>query len=124
MTRAANPVKILGISKSKKHGCYTLEKKQRFFSGFRKFLADLGFGEEESAFEIYSFARPVDKKWGEPIIYREDDIKKYVDMRFHFSSKDYLIDVVFGKSRIFLIISTDKDRQEFISEKIQKFCSY
>lgn len=119
----ADMIKLFGIRKFEFHSDYTLEKKQEFFSGFRKLLEDLGFGKEESTIEIYSFGRPSDRN-GEPITTKEKNIKKLFDKHFFFQNEDCMVDVVFGKSRIFLIIATKKDRQQEISRKVQKFCSY
>ena len=116
-------VKIFGLSKFEYHSDYILEKKQEFLSGFRKFLVDIGFGEESSNFEIYSFARPLDKD-GEPDASKEISISKLVDQHYFFQNNDYMIDLVIGKQKIFLMISTTKDRQEEISVKVQKFCSF
>ncbi|MDP2925790.1 MAG: hypothetical protein Q8N99_05455 [Nanoarchaeota archaeon] len=118
-----NPLKILGLKKSEKHNYYELENKQEFFSGFRKLLVDLGFGEESSNIEIYSFGRPPGDD-GEYILTKEEDINDYIDRHFYFENNNFRIDVVFGKKKIFLVINSDKDKQEKISEKVQKFCSF
>ena len=116
-------IKIFGISKFELHNYYNLEKKQEFFAGFRKLLTELGFGREDSNPIINRFGRPTDSM-GEAIQTKEDDIKEYVDRHEFFDNKDYMIDIVFGKERIFLIIATKRDRQQEISQKVQKFCSY
>ena len=118
-----NPIKIFGLRKTEKHSNYELEKRQEFFSGFRKLLVDLDFGDESSNIEIYGFGRPSGDD-GEPILTKEDDIAKYIDRHYYFENDSFRVDVIFGKEKIFLIINSDKDRQEKISEKVQKFCSF
>ncbi|MFH0936137.1 MAG: hypothetical protein V1815_00470 [Candidatus Woesearchaeota archaeon] len=118
-----NPLKIFGLRKSEKHNYYEIEKNQKFFSGFRKLLVDLGFGEESSNIEIYGFGRPSGDD-GEPILTKEENINDYVDKHSYFENNEFRIDLVFGKKKIFLIINSDKDKQEKISEKVQKFCSF
>jgi len=112
-------LKLLGIGKSENRCYYILPKKQKFFSFFRQFLLDLGI----KKFEADSFARPLDKKFAEPIFDKEDNIKKYVDVHYSFvdGKKQYLVDLVFGKNSIFLIIFTKKDKQDEISKLINKF---
>ena len=117
------PIKIFGLRKTEKHSNYELEKKQEFFSGFRKLLMDFGFGDESSNIEIYGFGRPSGDD-GEPILTEEEDINKYIDRHFYFENENFRIDIIFGNEKIFLIINSDKDKQDKVSEKVQKFCSF
>lgn len=117
-----NLVKILGLSKSERHNYYQLEKKQEFFAGFRKLLVDFGFDEDRDP-AIYGFGRPSDENY-EYITTKEEDIKAYVDVHYYFENDEFRIDVVFGSSKIFLIINSDKDKQKEVSKKVQKFCSF
>ena len=66
-------LKLLGIGKSAKHNHYTFQKKQEFFTIARELLKFLRF----EKYEWDGFARPKDKKWGEPIYDKEDKIKNY-----------------------------------------------
>jgi|TARA_Y100000310_G_C19976503_1_gene487825 hypothetical protein len=116
-------VKIFGLSKFEFHTFYELGKEQDFFSGFRKFLVNMEFGEENSNYEIYSFGRPDDKDH-EPDTSKEENIKDYVDKHYFYQNDKYMIDLVFGKEKIFLMIASKKDKQQEISEKVQKFCSF
>ena|SRR3989344_6442568 len=113
-------VKLIGISKSELQSIYTLKKSPNFFKGFTKFLSELGFKE----LDYYAFGRKIDKKYGEPYQDRFENINKYVDLHHKFKNNDFLVNVIFGKSRIFIIITTKKDKQQFISNKIMKFCKY
>jgi|SRR3989338_6528739 len=113
-------VKLIGISKSKLQSIYTLKKSPYFFQGFTKFLSELDFKE----LDYYGFGRKIDKKYGEPYLDRFESINKYIDLHHKFKNKDFSINVVFGRSKIFIIINTKKDKQQFISNKIIKFCKY
>ena len=114
-------VKIFALSKSDFHNIFTLEKKQEFFSGFRKFLVDMEFDENE--FKIYSFGRPFDED-GEPDLKKEKDINELVDVYDFFSDGDVFINIVYGLNKIFLTIITKKDQQEKIMNCLNKFCSF
>jgi hypothetical protein len=116
-------IKILGSKKSDNHNLFILDKKQEFFSGFRKFLVDMDFGSEDSSFDIYSFGRPQDEEH-EPIIAREEKINEYIDQDFTFTHKGYTINVIFGKNKIFLIIFSKKNIQEKVAKAINKFCIF
>lgn len=115
-------INILGMSNWKHHYCITLEKKQEFFSGFRKLLVELGF-EENSNPVIYSFGRPQDKM-GEPIMNKEDDIQKYVDEHDFFNNDSYFIDVIFGKDKIFLIVNSNEDKLQEFYAKLEKIAIF
>jgi len=118
-----NMLKIIGLKKSECHSSYILEKKQEFFKYFRKFLSDLDFGDEDSNVEIYGFGRPNDDQ-GEPIKSKEDNINDYSDQYFLFRSEGYVIDVIFGEERIFVIVSFKEDKQEEVNNKILKFALF
>lgn len=115
--------KILGLKRSERHNLYIIEKKQSFIPGFRKFLSDLDIGNGDSDIELYGFGRPFGKD-GEPDTTKERGINEIVDEHYFFGNKEYVIDLVFGNRKIFLIIKTGRDKQKKISEKIQKFCKF
>lgn len=110
-------IKLLGIYKSKKHNTYIFKKSQAIFAIVRGLLKELGF----KKFEVEAFGRPLDKKWGEPIYNKEGKIKDYTDKRYMFEEKEYHIEIVFGKDRVFLMIHTEKDRQRKLSKFLSKF---
>ena len=114
-------LKIIESRKSEKQCFFTFEKKQEFFKFFRRLLVNLGFGEEESTYPIYSFGRPSDKH-GEPITNKEENIKFYGDRDYFFENGKYRINLLFGQKKIFLIINSNKDQQKAISEKIKSVC--
>ncbi|GEM_PF-3003891 len=114
-------IKIYGSGKSENHIYYILEKKQKFFEGFRQLLQDIGYDCEQH--EVYAFGRPVDE-WAEPILSKEENIKKYIDKFYYFKgNQNFVIDIIFGKEKIYLIFNTNKDMQKEISRSIEKFCS-
>ncbi len=110
-------LKLFGLTKSKTFNYYCLEKRQEFFGYFRKFLVNLGFGES------YEFGRTKDK-YSEHDETKEDKIENYVDDHVPIQGKEDRIDVIFGKSRIFLIIFTKSNKQNKIFQELKKFCSF
>ncbi len=110
-------IKLLGISKSKKHNKYEFPKNQAVFGILRQFLKEIGIKD----YEEYGFGRAVDKKTGDSILNKEENIKNYIDKEFRFNNEEYCIDIVFGKSKVFLFIHTEKDKQQEIANIINKF---
>jgi len=110
-------LKLLGIGKSEKHSHYTFPKTQEFFTVARKLLKLMGF----QNYELEAFGRPIDKKWGEPIYDEEENIKKYTDKRYAFEKDECYIEIVFGKDKVFLMIHTEKNRQQELSKFLSKF---
>ncbi len=115
--------RISGVKKSERNNLYIIKKKQGFIPGFRKFLYDLGIGNEDSNIEIYSFGRPFGKD-GEPDTTKERNINEMVDEHYLFENKEYVINLVFGNRKIFLIVKTRRDKQREVSEKMRKFCKF
>ncbi|MFC2142985.1 hypothetical protein ACFLQN_01145 [Candidatus Aenigmatarchaeota archaeon] len=115
-------IKILGAHKSSTRNAFTFEKTQEFIKGFVGFLHDLDFSE----FDIMTchFAHKIDKKTNEPIMTSEVDINEYIDTTFNFENGKYNIELIFGKSKIFVYIYTKEDKQQEILDKIQKFSSF
>lgn len=113
-------IKILGISKSTKRNIYTFEKKQEFLKGFMNFLLELGIKD----WEVNRFGYVPDSKcYDEPLIGKYKQVMKFIDERFVFTNDNYVIDLIFGKNKIFLIITTKKDEQNELSKKLLKFAS-
>ncbi len=95
-------LKLFGLNRSKNRNYYCLEKRQEFFGYFRKFLINLGFEERSSS--VCEFGRPIyfDKdNYPQSDETKEDKIENYVDDHTFIWNKEYKIDIVFGKSRIF-----------------------
>ena len=109
-----NKIKILGISKSSNHNVYTFRKNQEFIPAIMKFLLDLGCKDDN----VPRFFYVSDKKYGEPISGKYRKISEFEDQHYFFKLKDFGIDLVFAKNKVFLIINTKSDKQEFISNKI------
>jgi len=110
-------IKLLGIGKSKLRNYFIFPKKQDFFKICRQLLLELGV----EKFNVDSFARPLDN-YGEPIIDQEKDINDYIDRHYSFNDvkKQYNIELIFGKDKIFLIIYTKTDKQKEISRIINE----
>nr|MBI4156736.1 hypothetical protein [Candidatus Woesearchaeota archaeon] len=109
-------LKLLAVGKSSKHNYYIFPKEQVFFKLARQLLDGLGFEKHDySAFGI-----PIDKKWGEPIPNKEENIKNYIDSRYSFKNKEYYVDIIFGKEKIFLMIHTEKDEQQKLARLIKR----
>ena len=106
-------IKLIGIKKSKDYNYLVFPKKQEIFSFLREFLKN--FGIEGS--EAEGIGRPIDKI-GEYNIKKELKIRNYSDKYVYFQTKDYDIDIVFGKNRVFMFIHTKKDMQNALSKLI------
>jgi hypothetical protein len=109
-------VKLIGIKKSEKHNYYGFSKTREVFGIIRALLEKIGF----EAYDYGSFARPRDS-YGEPISDKEDDIKDYTDRREVFEKNGYYIEIIFGKEKVFLMIHTDSDKQEFLAKFLSQF---
>ncbi len=111
-------LKLLGVGKSESRCYFIFPKKQNFFKVCRQLLVDLGV----DRFHVERFARPTDRD-SEPIFDLEHKIKDYTDKHysFHDSKGEYIIEIIFGQDKVFLIICTKKDKQKEISKIIDKF---
>lgn len=112
-------IKLLGVGKSEHRNYFIFPKEQDFFRICRQILLDLGV----KRFDADSFARPTDKKWGEPIFDKEDKIKDYTDKYYSFRDEEgqYDIELIFGENKVFLIIYAKTNKQKEISKIINKF---
>lgn len=110
-------IKILGIGKSAKHSHYVFPKEQKVLAVVRALLKELGFDE----YKANEFGRPVDKKYGEIVMNDEINVKEYTDKRFALDKEDMLVEVVFGKGKVFVSIHSEKDMQQKISNVVKKF---
>lgn len=115
-------IKILGISKTKCRSEFIFPKKQEFFEVIRRFLFELGFGEDEDF--ISSIGKSFDKKTGEFIMDKEQSIKASVDITHNYSNKDYSIDIIYFKKKIVLIVNYKIDKQQIVSRVLDKFVKY
>lgn len=103
-------MKILSISKNEKRSIYSVAKSQGFWKKGRELLKNLGVYEE--AADCFGF-KDNSKS--------EINIKKQIDLRYNFEvDKDSDIDLIFGKRKIFIIFSYDKDRQQKFSRIIEE----
>ena len=107
-------IKLLGIGRSGKHSHYVIPKKQDFFRIAREIMKEL----KMIPLEYESFGRPLDKN-GEPRFGKEDRVKEYTDRIYHFENKNHLMEIVFGKDRIFLQIHSKNPKK--ISEMMLKY---
>jgi len=108
-------IKILGVGKGPRYSHYTFTKKQGIFNVTRDLLEKLGF----CKMNYLDFGQHEDK-YGK---LKEDDIKSkaYIDSRFSLGDGEYLIEVIFGRSRVFLSIRSEKDRQEKIAKILKRY---
>lgn len=106
-----NKIKILGIDKSAARIFLVLEKKEEFIKYFEKFLEELGFG----WLQTHGFFKP---DGGMEL----KNIKKIFDVHRLFLNTEYNIELIIGKEKIFLIIYTRENKQQFITDKIEEFC--
>ena len=110
------PLKLIAIHKSPEHNCYVFPKQQNFFTFLIKFLDVLEFQE----CEYDCFIKKWDKKKGE-VSKQEESIKKYIDVRQTFERPDFLIEIILGKEKVFLLIHTKKDMQQKFSNLVFKY---
>ena len=106
------------MRKSEHHNSFIFTKKQIMFSVIRELLKELGF---ESIWD--DFGRPYNFKKHDYEYDKEDDIKNniYIDSEFVFSNKEYYMQIVFGKRKMFIMINTKKNRQQKIASFFKKF---
>ena len=109
-------MKILGIKKGEHFNYLIFPKVQQFFPFFRKMLKALG----EDGETAEGFGRPMKRNNYEYNLKKEYKINRHTDKHYYFIAGDYLIEVVFGKNRIFVSIHTKKDRQKEIARIIKK----
>lgn len=109
-------LKLLAINKDENRCQFTFEKNQEFFEFMRRFLPKLDMLDEE-ALEFGKIWNPQDHLYEN----KEKNIKKQIDMVNHFSNKEYFVEIIFGKDKIFLIIISKEDKQQFISKILEEF---
>jgi hypothetical protein len=109
-------IKLIAISKSEHRCQFTFPKEQQFFEIFRKFVYKLGILDEQAL----NFGRIFDEK-EDTYMDREDNIKEITDQIIYFSDKEYSIDIIGGKGKIFLIIYSKTNKQQFISKCLEEF---
>lgn len=110
-------VKIIGMGKQKNRVKVILKKEQIFVELFRDFLRGLDF--EDWEFPDFCLDYDIDNE--------EVDAKvnKLIDEAYSFRNKKFDVDIIFGKSKIFVTVySKGKDLQKEISEKLFKFCEF
>ena len=109
-------LKLMGVAKSDNHIYYIFKKEQTFFEMVRHLTKELHTGEGD----IFGLSKD---KWGGIIWDKEENIRRYTDERFSFEdeAKEYYVEVVFGKDRVFLMIHTKKDEQQKIAGILNKF---
>jgi hypothetical protein len=109
-------IKVLGMGKSAKHNYYIFHKTQQLFSIIRDLLKELGF----EKYEWDAFGRPEDPEYHEPIFDQENNIGDYNDRRTSYEKNEYYIEIIFGRDKVFLMIHTQKDRQQKIVDILGK----
>ena len=100
-------IKILSLSKSENQNKYVFPKEQKFLTVINQILNEFGFEDYETGSLDF-----LDEK---------NEIKKYKDESYDLESKDFLINIIFGNEKIFLIINTQINKQKEISQVINKY---
>ncbi|MEK6903746.1 MAG: hypothetical protein AABW64_03820 [Nanoarchaeota archaeon] len=67
-----------------------------------------------------AFGRPEDSQSHEPMFNQEKNIKTYTDLRTAFEQDEYYVEIVFGKDKVFLMVHTEKDRQQKIANILSR----
>ncbi len=106
---------LIAVKKFDSHIIYVLEKNQEFFSAYKKFLNNLGFMDIEIDF-LGSGINADGEAAG-----REEDINEYIDRHYYFQRENDRVDVIFGKDRIFLVVSFRPDNREDINNLLEKW---
>ncbi len=109
-------IKLIAVSKSEHRCQFTFPKEQQFFEIFRKFVYKLDILDEEAL----NFGKISNEKEYE-YTDKEEDIKKFTDQIIYFVNKEYSVDIIAGKDKIFLIIHSRKNRQQLISRYLEEF---
>jgi hypothetical protein len=104
-------LKVLSLKKSSKRNEYTFLKETGFISEISKFLNALNFKGE-----------PLDIVIAPNLSERQElDTIKIFDKLYYTEDENYSFDFFFGKDIIIMIIRTNKDQQQKISETLFKF---
>ena len=111
-------IKLIGLSKSEDLNTYLFPKEESFFPFIKKLLGNLDFdpseyGEESNLDLAYKNGKENFKEF----------LEKTNDLRWEFKEGNYIIEVIIGKDRIFLLIYTKKDLQQEIYKIISKLTS-
>lgn len=113
-------MKKLKISAVANHGnlnSFAIEKRQEFFTGFRRLLKKMGFN---GCYALF-LGRPTDKD-GEAIEDRELPIGKFNDVLSHFENDNFKISVVYGRKKIFLFVVCDSMHRRTFINNLMEFC--
>jgi hypothetical protein len=113
-------LKLYRLKKGETHSVFYIQKHENFLKCFQKFLFALGFEGWIVNKELLRLLGDVDNNYG----LRKYSDKLYQDEYFYFESKQYKIDVFFGKKKIIVSIFTLCDKQKEISDLIFKFCDF
>jgi len=117
MKKNMQKIKLLDLGKSEHHNHYTFPKQQKVLKIIRQILGELGFAELGSE----AFGRPLDKTYGDHLYEQEESVKTYIDRRFSYENKEYFVEIIFSKSKVFVGIHTEKDRQQEVAKIMGKF---
>ncbi|MBU1245748.1 MAG: hypothetical protein KKH88_04110 [Nanoarchaeota archaeon] len=107
---------IYGIGNNGKYSHFEFKKEKSILLRLVKLISLLDYVEGCNAGEYFVEYEEYDEKFQ-----RDKRIKRklseFVDRRYNFSDKNFDIDIVFGKNRVFLIMCVDKE----ISKSVRKF---
>ena len=111
-------LKLYGIKKGETHNVFQIEKGESFLEYFREFLHKLGFEKHTTAIELLKLLGDSDDNYSA----KKYSDKLYQDKYFYFESKEFKIDVFFGKERVIVSIFTSSDNQQKLTKLMMKFC--
>ncbi|MBI4116934.1 hypothetical protein HY449_04280 [Candidatus Pacearchaeota archaeon] len=117
----AEKIELLSVSKSDYRNEFGLPKEQKFFEIVRKFLWKLGFEEDKY---LLGYGRPWEESTEEPILNKENNIKKYVNKIDNYRNKNYSVDIIYFDKEVVLIINSKTNKQQVISKVLDEFIDW
>ena len=109
-------IKLIAVSKHNNHDGYILSKEQGIFEMVRQIIKST----RKDEWYWNCFGRPEGKDH-EPDFKREDDIKTWTDSRTVFNGEGWWIEVVIGKSKVFLTFYGKKPLRDKFAKIVLKF---
>ncbi len=105
-------IKLIGVSKSEDLNTYIFPKDPNFFSFIEKLLPELSFDSNDYYYECFG-ENTNEKNF-------KEFLEKTYDKIWAAKQGNYLLEIIIGKDRIFVLIYTKKDLQQEISKIISK----
>ena len=108
---------IYGIGNKSKYSYFVLKKEKSILLRLVKLISLLDYVDGCNAGEYFIERWDYGKKKGDECKKIKIKLSDLCDCRYRFSDKDFDIDIVFGKNRVFLIMRADKK----ITKSVKKF---